>query len=243
MVSHSHSHLSGLDINAIRNIITQALINEAETDSLARQLEAHSVNLHNSIRLPLGESEQVLLNFITRYIQHVPDYLEALIAVSAQASITKQTRPILNVARDYFLLPPQQLQIHVGLEALMDEAYLAHRLIEEINDQLLVLCGVPLTPMDMTRANLIVHHLIGEPFANELDNMVHHSVSKLAGSLTNFESSAFRDYVDDHKHRGWQDEVERWPCLAENLSIELAFSKDKTAPSIIHETPSNGNLH
>lgn len=243
MASHLHSHSSSVGIDAIRTIIAQALVNEAQTASLAMQLEEHSINLHDSIRLPTDESEHVLLTFITRYIEHVPDYLEALIAVSEQASITTQTQPILNVARDYFLLPPQQIQGHIGLEALMDEAYLAHRLIEEVNDQLLVLCGVPLTPMDMTRANLIIHHLIGEPFANELDNMVRHSVSRLAGSLANFESSAFLDYVDEHKHRGWQVELERWPCLAENLSVELAFAPNSTAPSTTYKIPPDTNLH
>ena len=42
--------------------------------------------------------------------------------------------PFLDTAEDYFLNPPQHLPADGGLEALLDEAFLAHRLLEEVND-------------------------------------------------------------------------------------------------------------
>lgn len=55
-----------------------------------------------------------------------------------------------------------------SLLRLMGSAY-AHRLIEEINDRYLLETGQIFIPSDMTTANLIMHQLIGEPFANQLD--------------------------------------------------------------------------
>jgi hypothetical protein len=46
--------------------------------------------------------------------------------------------------------------------------YLAHRLLEELNDVLNASYHCPVIPEDMTRSNLIVHHIIGEPFANNM---------------------------------------------------------------------------
>jgi hypothetical protein len=219
------SHNTG-NADDIRRIIRRAQNHESSTHLLITQLENNSSRLHTSIRLPKENSSQILVRFITRYIQHVPDFIDAIDEVSNQAGITHQTTPLLDIARNYFFQPPTLIQDHKGLNALMDEAYLAHRLIEEINDYIISLCGIPLTPMDMTRANLIIHHLIGEPFANELDNTVRHSVKKVIQHKENFQTDAFNHYIEEHKQRGWQQELTRWPCLAEDLSIALDFSND-----------------
>ena len=58
------------------------------------------------------------------------------------------------------------------LEANMYQAYLAHRLLEELNDVLSANYNCPVIPVNMTRSNLIVHHIIGEPFANQIDGAI-----------------------------------------------------------------------
>ncbi len=68
---------------------------------------------------------------------------------------------------------------HEGLESLLDEAYLAHRLVEEVNDLYIKHFGQPLIPSNTTVASVIAHQLIGEQFANQLDEAVHHAVDEL----------------------------------------------------------------
>ena len=215
------------DVDAIRQTITLAQAHEAESGHLSNILRNEIPGLHSAIRLPDERAVETLLDFVNRYIQHVPDFLEAIEAITRQAGINEYAYSFLDIARDYFLKPPEVIVGHTGLDALLDEAYLAHRLMEEVNDRFIGFCGIPLAPMDMTRANLIVHHLIGEEFANELDMAVQYSVELLLNREVLFAQPGFQDYIEEHRGRGWSVELERWPCLADHVDIELNFSTDQ----------------
>jgi len=235
------------DVDAIRTTITLAQAHEADNGHLRQILRQEIPNLHGAIRLPDDSAVETLLDFVTRYIEHVPDFLEAIETITRQAGIHEQADAFLDIARDYFLKPPEVVVGHTGMDALLDEAYLAHRLMEEVNDRFIGHCGIPLAPMDMTRANLIVHHLIGEHFANELDEAVQYSVELLLNRDSFFAEPGFQAYIDEHHQRGWSEELTRWPCLADHVDIDLDFSgpeQTETAdkkPTI--ETTNIVNLH
>lgn len=210
-------------IQAIRQLIESAKIEEKANGYLDGILAEQITLLHGAIQLPKGDGLNTLRKFVESYIEHVPDFIEAIVAMTHEAGIEIYSQPFVDIACDYFLDPPKVIEGHRGMVALMDEAYLAQRLIEEINDRFIGRCGIPLAPMDMTRANLIIHHLIGEEFANQLDMAVQFSVEMLMNSEQVFDNRPFKDYVEDHRLRGWSEELERWPCLAEDLSIHLRF--------------------
>jgi hypothetical protein len=233
------------DVDAIRKTISLAQEQEAISGHLSKILRDEIPSLHGAIRLPDDSGVETLLNFVTRYIQHVPDFLEAIETISHQAGIHEQADSILNIARDYFLKPPEVIEGHTGMDALLDEAYLAHRLMEEVNDRFIGHCGIPLAPMDMTRANLIVHHLIGEDFANELDEAVQYSVELLLNRDSFFAQPEFQNYITEHRLRGWSEELTRWPCLADHVDIDLEFSNTEEAENTSNKpAPSNVvNLH
>jgi len=212
------------DVDAIRNTIALAQTHEVQHGHLHKILLEEIPNLHGAIRLPDDSAVETLFDFVTRYIEHVPDFLEAVETITRQAGIHEQADAFLDIARDYFLKPPEVIIGHTGLDALLDEAYLAHRLMEEVNDRFIGHCGIPLAPMDMTRANLIVHHLIGESFANELDEAVQYSVELLLNRDSFFAQAGFQAYMDEHRQRGWSEELTRWPCLADHVDIDLDFS-------------------
>jgi len=185
----------------IRKCIEEARKSESETHSLERYLDDKLPKLHHAIKLPETDQSKVMLRFLTSYIEHVPDFVEALTELVQKAGIYDQARVFLEIAEDYFIKPPNITHEHTGLRALIDEAYLAHRLIEEVNDQIMVDCGLPLAPIDMTVSNVVVHDLLGEEFANELDLAVHYSIEAL-------------------------DVLERWPCLASDATIELNLTNN-----------------
>ena len=112
------------------------------------------------------------------------------------------------------------MQGHEGLEGLLDEAYLAHRLVEEVNDRYIAHFDQPLIPLDTTRANLIAHQLIGEPFANQLDEAVHHA---LAGMLddASFDQPSVQAYRERLAAPDTASAWQRWPCLSQQLGVEL----------------------
>lgn len=205
----------------------KALVQQAETlysdnGQLTETLEARVKHLHNAIKLPEKDSVQALRAFVIRYIERVPMFIDAIDHISREAGINEPIAPLLNIACDYFLSPPELITGRSPLEALLGEAYLAHRLLEETNDRFIGYCGVPLAPMDTTRANVIVHELIGEPFANELDQAVLFSAELLLSEY-NFKDGQLHKNVAFHKDRGWSDALRRWPALEEDLDITIRF--------------------
>ena len=213
---------------ALRELIQHAHRHEASSGQLARQLGGQLERLHPSIRLPSQDALGVLTRFVTAYIEQVPDVLDAASQVAHEAGIETQIKPVLKVAEQFFLQPPALMEGHEGLDGLLDEAYLAHRLVEEVNDRYMSHLGQPLIPLDTTVANLIAHQLIGEPFANQLDEAVHHAVEGMLDedSFTQASVRAFRERLSDpHTEEAWQ----RWPCLSRQLGVELQLDQPRAA--------------
>lgn len=215
---------------ALRELIQHAHQHEASTGRLARQLETPLLRLHPSIRLPVEDSLGVLTRFVGAYVQQVPDVLDAAYAVAREAGIEAQIKPVLTVAEQFFLHPPSLMDGHEGLDGLLDEAYLAHRLVEEVNDRYIAHLGQPLIPLDTTVANLIAHQLIGEPFANQLDEAVQHAVDGLLDEAVFAQASvqAYRERLaSPQTEAAWK----RWPCLSRQLGVELELEQTQRVAS------------
>lgn len=214
-----------LSTAAIRSTIEMAKQHEQERGYLAEMFERDVVGkAHVAIKLPEEDATASLMEFVIAYVEHVPDFLDATREITKAAQIQEHAEPFLQLAEDYFLKPPEILSGHIGLHELMDEAYLAHRLMEEVNDHYMVRTSIPLIPLDMTMSNLIVHSLIGEPFANELDNAVHYTVERTMMKRHVYDSEKFKAYVALHKNNQWDKEQQHWPCLTDQLSINLQFA-------------------
>lgn len=129
--------------------------------------------------LPPDGPLDALMGFVIRYIQSVPGCLRLVTAVSRRMGFFDYAAPFLHLAEDYFLHPPDALATEVGLQAILDEAFLAHRLLEEVNDHHIRHLGSQLLPLDMTEANIIVHHLLGDEFATRLEQLVQFTAGQL----------------------------------------------------------------
>lgn len=215
-----------MNIAALQQLIQRAQQHEASTGQLAEQMRNHLDQLHPSIRLPNSDTDGVLLRFVSAYIEQVPELLQAAQQVAREAGIEAQIKPVLKVAEQFFLQPPALMAGHEGLEGLLDEAYLAHRMVEEVNDRYITHLGAPLIPLDTTVANLIAHQLIGEPFANQLDEAVHHAVDGMLDDASFAQDSvqAYRERLHNPQtEAAWQ----RWPCLSRQLGVELQLGETR----------------
>jgi hypothetical protein len=217
-----------MNISALHELIQRAHLHDASSGDLAHRLDAHLERLHPSIRIQGDDAASVLKGFIVAYIEQVPDVLEAANQVAREAGIEACIKPVLKVAEQFFLQPPALMAGHEGLGGLLDEAYLAHRLVEEINDLYIAHLGQPLIPLDTTVANLIAHQLIGEPFANQLDEAVHLAVDGMldASSFDQDSVAAYRERLQDPQTlAAWK----RWPCLSRQLGMELRLDESREA--------------
>ncbi|MFS8138482.1 MAG: hypothetical protein ACMG50_10195, partial [Thermomonas sp.] len=195
---------------ALREQISLAHQHESSTGQLAKQLEEQLPHLHSAIAVADGDRTQVMTRFVTAYIELVPDLLEAANDVAREAGIESQIKPVLKIAEQFFLQPPAILVGHEGLDGLLDEAYLAHRLVEEVNDLYIKHFGQPLIPADTTVANVIAHQLIGETFANQLDEAVHHAVDELLNEES-FALESVEAYREQLKSPDTDAAWKRWP--------------------------------
>ncbi len=216
----------------IRETIKLAKAQEAQTQELQKYLESSLPRLHHAIDLPKQAPSQALLDFVVQYIQQVPDILETLTQVLKETGTYESCEVFVTIAQEFFLKPPEIIQNHKGLQALIDEAYLAHRLIEEVNDRLLMLSGTQLVPLDMTLPNIVIHDLLGEEFANQLDLAVHYAIEAL-----------FQDTVLDQtqlnrlkriaQSTAWVHHLTNIPSLATHQDVHLKLNTS-TAPQSVH---------
>lgn len=205
---------------ALKRQVELAMTQEAAQQRVREWLAERLPGLHPAIRLQ-ADGIDTLFKFVQAYVEQVPEVLHAAAEVAEAARMRERVLPVLKVAEAFFLQPPDLPQEHQGLLALLDEAYLAHRLVEEVNDRYVAHGGRALIPMDTTRANLIVHQLLGDEFANQLDAAVETAVNGLLPSAT-FSSESFQAYLAEQEQIDgelWQ----QWPCMSEQLGIGIEW--------------------
>jgi hypothetical protein len=168
-----------MDIPGIRKIIADALRSEGQTGDLSAKLAQQLPALREKLVLPEEEPAAALMAFIADYIESVPGCLNLVSAVSKRMGFHDYAAPFLHLAEDFLLSPPEEVPGEGGLEALLDEAFLAHRLLEEVNDHHIRHLQRPLLPVDMTEANIIVHHLLGDQQASRLEKLVQYAAAQL----------------------------------------------------------------
>ncbi len=205
-------------VSTLHSIIDNAFYQEEKTQHLQRHLKNHIKTLPDRLRIQKDNELESLEKFAKQYIQHVPEFLTALKDAAHKAGIENHVFPFLKVAEEYFISPPALPNEHIGLMALMDEAYLAHRLFEEVNDRYISRVGLPLIPWDMTLANVVAHQLVGEDLANRLDKLVHNTVEKMMSAEHTYKSENFKKYVL-MEHGNLTNIWQEWPCLSKASGI------------------------
>ncbi len=200
---------------SIRRIIADARLQEHSTGQLLSFFVGQLPQLRERLVLPETDAAPQLVHFVQRYIDYVPEFIDSARATSAELGVDAYVNPFLNMAEDFFLAPPEGLAGEGGLRDLLDEAFLAQRLIEEVNDRHLIYYQRPLLPLDMTRANVIVHHLIGDQPANRLDALVEHTVKRLVDREYLFDPGA--ELPEELSRAQW----EKLPCLSRDAAIDL----------------------
>ncbi len=204
-----------MGIDTIRHVIAEAIAGEARTGSLRRYFQQRLAELESRLELPDRDPVDALVGFTRRYIEYVPQFLERLREQSASAGMGQEVGAFLNLAEDFFLAPPDDLEGEQGLHALLDEAFLAQRLIEEANDRFWYGLGRPLVNVDMTRANIIAHHLVGEPLATRLELLVDRSIGLLARHLGPSRAG--------DRRRERRDGLDVLPCMSREVAVDLRF--------------------
>lgn len=213
MIEHLFSEISEQIQTAHRHEQAQAAMRD--------HLRLNIGNLHSAIDISSTSPIDSLMAFINSYIDSVPDHLTAFCNLSKEADIDDFVQPFIHLACAYFLKPPSIIPAEIGIHTTIEKAYLSHRLLEEVNDQILTLSGAALAPLDMSMANIISYAIIGDEQANALDHLILLSLETEPKDESVFERRSVRKYMQKRKLDGWSDVLKNWPCFTKDMSVLL----------------------
>ncbi|MGI9238144.1 MAG: hypothetical protein ACR2QZ_12150 [Woeseiaceae bacterium] len=158
-----------MQFDQIRELIEEGIAIERQTGMLRQAV----INLANANGRSLTELKvQKVINFVTEYIEHAPALMKQIEEAATTPGARHDVRPILDATEDYFLVSNDTIPDHLGLVGLVDDAYLAHSLMQAISDRYKSQSGESLLPFEVRADNAFIRRLIGEPFASILDDRV-----------------------------------------------------------------------
>ncbi|WP_419812427.1 hypothetical protein [Bacterioplanoides sp.] len=206
-------------MEAIQQLIDNAITAEASHQHLHQALSGKLEHVDRLVQLPEDQAAEKLHEFVVRYIQNVPTLLNSLQSAALEVGLVQYVQPVIRVASEFFTAPA--LANRAGLAALMGQAYLAMRLFEEVNETYVFKVGQPLIPMDMMMSNLIIHTLIGEPFANDLDVMVTEAVEQLLSPA--YQSDDFKAFMSQKEADNLVHICRQIPCMSAEMGLASQF--------------------
>lgn len=208
-----------MSMEIIRQQIRHAIADESSSHLLQHALASRAGQVARIVDLPAEQPAEKLLEFVVRYIDDVPAMLQDLQNAALEAGLNHYVQPVIRIATGFFTLPPKEVGAESGLVHLMYKAYLAQRLIEEVNETYICRVGQPMVPMDMTLSNVIIHTLIGEPFANDLDKLVSLAVEPLFGEKTAYQNADFRTFMDRLQTSNLVHIGQRWRSMSGEMGL------------------------
>jgi hypothetical protein len=211
-----------MSLDAVYEIIAKAKHADYRSKSYKDWLEDRIVLLHPSVNLPSSDPEGSLDRFVVRYIDLAPKMLHCISECACLSGIQSLIDPFLRVSVGYFTSPPLPIMQHTGLDGLFVKAYQTHRLIEELYDNNRSLARRADYAMETTQANLLAHHLIGEPFANELDNACEQAINQVV-DLPRYYGFNLARYLDQSGRVSWNDLRQEWLSLLSDNLITFKF--------------------
>ncbi|OED41511.1 hypothetical protein ACH42_13860 [Endozoicomonas sp. (ex Bugula neritina AB1)] len=213
-----------MEVQKIHALIHQATIVESENKHLSKQIDDQIEMLRHTMDLPEEDACSVVCEFALQYISHTPVFMECLYLASAQTGVESFIHPFLDIAEENFLSPITQSNRLVGLDDLLDKAYFTHRLIEELNDYYLIKSGVALIPVNLTWSNLIIHSILGEPFANDIDTIIEQTVQQIMRSQAIYNKKQFDAFINMKQRDEWIHLLTGLGKSSKTLDIELKFT-------------------
>lgn len=206
----------------VLEIIDQARRQEARSGAFLQQLKSTCARLPESVVVDGYQPATSLFQFAVEYIEMAPRLVECVDACAREAGVSRLFKPFLDAAIRYFTQPSVLLVRFDGLDGLLIRAYLCHRLMEEMHDSNRSIRASELIDLEATRANLLAHELIGEPFANELDDSITVTVLQIAGT-PDYYNLDLDPFIDQVNNRAWDWMRQYWESLLERNHIHFSL--------------------
>lgn len=206
----------------VLDIIDQARRQEARSGTFLEQMRERAASLPATITIDGYQPATCLFQFAIEYIEMAPRLIECVEACAREAGKAELFAPFVKAAIGYFTQPSVLLVRYDGLDGLLIRAYLCHRLMEEMYENNRSTRASELVDVEATRANLLAHQLIGEPFANELDQSITVTVLQIAGTPDYYELN-LDPFVEQTRNAAWDWMKHYWENLLIRNHIHLSL--------------------
>ncbi|MFT7243206.1 MAG: hypothetical protein ACI82A_000548 [Candidatus Azotimanducaceae bacterium] len=143
--------------------------------------------------------DQKIYPFCLQYIQQIPDLCQSLLTTGRDLGLETLLKTYIGFSSRYLASACNEIEQEnnpLGLAQfliLLQGAYIFNRMLEELDDKAEIFIGVPINDLNMMDANLVVHEILGDNFANRLDKIV---VSLVKQSLVS--KSVIEAGLDQH---------------------------------------------
>jgi len=124
--------------------------------------------------VPPTEADQAAL----QYIHAVPGLLEGLHRSAQDQDELGRVAPLIDLVGEYFFLADDLIPDHLGALGLVDDAYVALRCIEKLNEWTLSFGNPPLLEIDLAGVNGIAASAMGAEITDQLDASIDWQITK-----------------------------------------------------------------
>ncbi|TVP58025.1 MAG: hypothetical protein EA349_05300 [Halomonadaceae bacterium] len=212
-----------LSPEAVLTMVRQAHRQEGHSGQFHQEIADKLPAIHLMVSLEGNDPVKDLVSFVVEYIEMAPRLIECVAVCAREAGVERLFQPFVAAAMGYFTTPSVLLARFDGLNALLIKAYQCHRLMEEMYENNRTIRNSNLVEIEATQANLLSHHLIGEPFANELDQSLLVTVRQIAGSPEYYDLN-LAPFVDEASDAAWVWMRHYWQTLLERNHIHFHLS-------------------
>lgn len=174
----SRRRVRKMQIEIIRAQIEEAKAIERRSGVLYRAII--TLSRPNGARISALQAGKII-DFVTEYVESALTLMQIVEKAAVENGAQPNVQPLLDAIEDFFLAPDDIIPDHLGLAGLLDDAYLAHKLLQTISDEYASQSGKSLLPKDAYESNTFIRRLIGEPFVSMLDEHVSRTLESMCG--------------------------------------------------------------
>ena len=207
---------------SITQIITQAVERECASGQFQQGLRARAEALHSLFQVDAPDPVAALHGFAREYVEMTPGVIHCVQVCAERAGVGELFQPFIETATGYFAHPSVLLAGYEGLDGLLVKAYQCHRLMEEMYENNRCTRTSKLVDIEATRANLLAHQLIGEPFSNELDDSITVTLLQIAGTPDYYELN-LDPFVEQVNNAAWDWMRHYWENLLVRNHIRFSL--------------------
>lgn len=195
----------------IDNALDQALAAPEGEQSLQRFIAVFHRKHPTLLIVEHGRPEQRLAAMLIQYCRLLPILLDEARGVAARSNSVTGFEPLHDIVVAFFSsLEPKRLEF--GILGILDKVYFGHRLLEEWHDRRRLVTRCTALSWDTSLSNLLVHTLIGDDYANELDAAVLEIIEKQPRAFKGASATGMSQQPP-------------YPCLASRHGVRLSWAR------------------